>query len=41
MPQFQILLEMPMDRGAGWRELCGFLDRLIPNVPYPTAYTSY
>ena len=31
----QDLLEMPMSRGAGWNELCGFVDRPIPNVEYP------
>ncbi len=29
------LLIMNMDNGAGWPELCGFLDRPIPSVPYP------
>ena len=29
------LLVMSMDEGAGWRELCGFLDMVIPAVPYP------
>jgi hypothetical protein len=35
------LLIMDMDRGAGWRELCGFLGRPIPGKPYPRAYASY
>jgi hypothetical protein len=32
---------MDMDRGAGWRELCGFLGRPIPGKPYPKAYAAY
>ena len=29
------LLVMNMSAGAGWYELCGFLRKPIPNVPYP------
>lgn len=29
------LLVMDMDGGAGWKELCRFLDKPIPDVPYP------
>lgn len=34
------LLTMHMDRGAGWPELCGFLDLPIPTSPYPQANNS-
>lgn len=29
------LLVMDMDKKDGWQELCGFLSKPIPNVPYP------
>jgi hypothetical protein len=29
------------DRGAGWHELCGFLGKPIPKVPYPRSFASY
>lgn len=29
------------DAGAGWPELCGFLGKPIPSVPYPRAYAQY
>ena len=32
---------MPHDGGCGWPELCGFLNKPIPKVPYPRAYTEY
>lgn len=32
------LLLMNMDDGAGWGELCDFLDRPIPAVPYPVKF---
>jgi Sulfotransferase domain/N-terminal domain of galactosyltransferase len=32
------LLVMDMSRGAGWNELCQFLQKLIPDVPYPRHY---
>jgi hypothetical protein len=35
------LLVMDMTRGAGWRELCGFVERPIPNQEYPRAYAAY
>lgn len=34
------LLTMRMDEGAGWSELCAFLKRPIPNIPYPVAYAT-
>jgi Sulfotransferase domain/N-terminal domain of galactosyltransferase len=34
----QDLLQMPMSEGAGWAMLCTFLDKPIPNIPYPHAY---
>lgn len=32
------LLVMDMDRGAGWRELCEFVERPEPGVAYPFAF---
>lgn len=32
------LLIMNMDKGAGWKELCGFLNQPIPEVQYPTEF---
>ena len=29
------------DEGAGWHELCGFLGKSVPSVPYPRAFASY
>jgi hypothetical protein len=29
------LLVMDMSNGAGWQQLCAFLDRPVPNEPYP------
>jgi Sulfotransferase domain/N-terminal domain of galactosyltransferase len=29
------------DGGAGWPELCGFLEKPIPREPYPRVYTQY
>jgi hypothetical protein len=34
------LLIMDMDKGAGWVELCGFLERPIPNGPYPKRFVT-
>jgi hypothetical protein len=34
------LLVMDMDAGAGWKELCGFLNLPTPSVPYPLKYAS-
>lgn len=31
------LLVMPMSAGAGWPELCGFLGKPVPSIPYPHA----
>lgn len=31
------LLEVCWETGSGWRELCGFLGRDIPDVPFPHA----
>jgi len=31
------LLVMNMSKGAGWPELCGFLGKPIPSIPYPHA----
>jgi hypothetical protein len=35
------LLIMDMTRGAGWKHLCPFVERAIPDVPYPRAYAAY
>lgn len=35
------LLVMDMSRGAGWKELCPFVEREIPDAPYPRAYSAY
>jgi Sulfotransferase domain/N-terminal domain of galactosyltransferase len=35
------LLVMDMSRGAGWAELCPFVERPIPSLPYPRAYAAY
>ena len=32
------LLVMDMSRGAGWPELCGFLGKPIPDIPYPHSH---
>lgn len=32
------LLVMNMSEGAGWKELCGFLGKPIPSIPYPHAH---
>lgn len=34
------LLFMNMDAGAGWQELCGFLGRPVPAVPYPVEFVN-
>jgi hypothetical protein len=34
------LLIMDMTKGAGWRELCPFLAKPVPPIPYPLAYRS-
>ena len=34
------LLVMDMDKGAGWPQLCGFLGKPVPAVPYPRAYAT-
>lgn len=34
------LLVMNMDAGAGWPELCGFLNRQKPDVEYPKAFAT-
>jgi hypothetical protein len=34
----QDLLVMNMNEGAGWKELCGFLGKPIPSIPYPHAH---
>ena len=31
----QDILEMKMSEGAGWSELCSFLNQPIPSIPYP------
>jgi len=36
----QDLLVMDMSAGAGWSELCAFLGRPIPDMPYPVEFTS-
>jgi hypothetical protein len=35
------LLVMDMSCGAGWFELCSFLGKRVPDVPYPRAYAAY
>jgi hypothetical protein len=35
------LLVMEMSKGAGWSELCPFVDRPIPEKEYPKAYAAY
>jgi hypothetical protein len=35
------LLVMDMSRGAGWKELCPFVEREIPKGEYPRAYSAY
>lgn len=35
------LLVMDMSRGAGWSELCPFVEREIPNAEYPRMYAHY
>lgn len=35
------LLVMDMSAGAGWRELCPFVGRPIPSVPYPHGNPNY
>jgi hypothetical protein len=32
------LLVMNMDAGAGWPELCGFLGKPVPGIPYPVEF---
>ena len=32
------LLVMEMSQGAGWPELCGFLGKPIPSIPYPHSH---
>ena len=34
------LLVMDMDAGAGWPQLCGFLKKSIPGVPYPVQFVT-
>ena len=34
------LLIMNIDEGAGWKELCAFLNVPIPNVPYPKKFVT-
>jgi Sulfotransferase domain/N-terminal domain of galactosyltransferase len=34
-------LEMNMSKGAGWKELCPFVEREIPKGDYPRAYSAY
>jgi len=34
------LLIMDMDNNAGWPQLCGFLKKSIPSVPYPVEYVT-
>jgi len=34
------LLVMDMSAGAGWAELCRFLDRPVPSAPYPVEFVS-
>jgi hypothetical protein len=34
------LLVMDMEKGAGWKELCTFLEIKIPGVPYPIEYVT-
>jgi hypothetical protein len=35
------LLTLDMSKGAGWKELCPFVERPIPNIPYPRVYAAY
>jgi hypothetical protein len=35
------LLVMDMSRGAGWKELCEFVERPIPATDYPRSYSAY
>lgn len=35
------LLEMKMDEGAGWPQLCEFLGKPRPLVPYPRSFAKY
>ena len=32
------LLVMNMSKGAGWKELCGFLNCKAPSAPYPIEF---
>ena len=34
------LLEMNMDAGAGWTELCHFLGQPVPSLPYPREFAT-
>lgn len=34
------LLVMNMDEGAGWQELCSFLGKPVPNIPYPREFVT-
>lgn len=34
------LLEVCWETGDGWRELCGFLDKPVPDVPFPVSNRS-
>ena len=33
------LLEFPLTEGAGWQELCPFLEKVIPDEPFPRLNT--
>jgi hypothetical protein len=35
------LLIMDMSKGAGWNELCPFVERSVPEVSYPRSYAAY
>ena len=35
------LFVMNMSKGAGWNELCYFVDRPVPSIPYPRSYAAY
>lgn len=33
------LIVLNVDEGSGWKDLCEFLDKPIPKIPYPHAHT--
>jgi hypothetical protein len=46
-PQDLLVMDMDLgwpkrnDEGAGWYELCGFLEKPIPRMPYPKSFAAY